>query len=322
MIKNKSIAIAGGAGFIGTSLVEQLLPENNFIVIIDNFNDYYQGKKENLASVTKNYKNSKNFEIVKGNLIDKTILSNLDYDFDIIFNLAAQAGVRYSIENATEVTKNNIVSALNILEYALNNDIKKVVYASSSSVYGNPIYTPCDEAHPKNPISPYAVSKLCGEIYADYYFREYKLPVTSLRFYTVYGPRGRPDMAIRKFFNLIFQNKEISIYGDGSQLRDFTYVSDLVNGLILAGEKAESSGEVFNLGCSNPISVNELINNMYEISRRPKKVKYIEKQRGDVDITYSNTTKAKILLNFIPKVNIYDGLKKTYEWQMKYNSIQ
>ncbi len=322
MIKNKSIAIAGGAGFIGTSLVEQLLPENNFLVIIDNFNDYYQGKKENLASVTKNYKNSKDFEIVKGNLIDKTILSNLDYDFDIIFNLAAQAGVRYSIENAAEVTKNNIVSALNILEYALNNDIKKVVYASSSSVYGNPIYTPCDEAHPKNPISPYAVSKLCGEIYADYYFREYKLPVTSLRFYTVYGPRGRPDMAIRKFFNLIFQNKEISIYGDGSQLRDFTYVSDLVNGLILAGEKAESSGEVFNLGCSNPISVNELINKMYEISRRPKKVKYIEKQRGDVDITYSNTNKAKELLNYIPKINIYDGLKKTYEWQIKHNSIQ
>lgn len=322
MIKNKSIAIAGGAGFIGTSLVEQLLPENNFIVIIDNFNDYYQGKKENLASVTKNYKNSKDFEIVKGNLIGKTILSNLDYDFDIMFNLAAQAGVRYSIENAAEVTKNNIVSALNILEYALNNDIKKVVYASSSSVYGNPIYTPCDEDHPKNPISPYAVSKLCGEIYADYYFREYKLPVTSLRFYTVYGPRGRPDMAIRKFFNLIFQNKEISIYGDGSQLRDFTYVSDLVNGLILAGEKAESSGEVFNLGCSNPISVNELINKMYEISRRPKKVKYIEKQRGDVDITYSNTNKAKELLNYIPKVNIYDGLKKTYDWQMKHNSIQ
>lgn len=322
MIKNKSIAIAGGAGFIGTSLVEQLLPENNFIVIIDNFNDYYQGKKENLASVTKNYKNSKDFEIVKGNLIDKTILSNLDYDFDIIFNLAAQAGVRYSIENAAEVTKNNIVSALNILEYALNNDIKKVVYASSSSVYGNPIYTPCDEDHPKNPISPYAVSKLCGEIYADYYFREYKLPVTSLRFYTVYGPRGRPDMAIRKFFNLIFQNKEISIYGDGSQLRDFTYISDLVNGLILACEKAESSGEVFNLGCSNPISVNELINKMYEISRRPKKVKYIEKQRGDVDITYSNTNKAKEVLNYIPKVNIYDGLKKTYEWQMKHNSIQ
>jgi len=322
MIKNKIIAIAGGAGFIGTSLVEQLLPENNFIVIIDNFNDYYQGKKENLASVTKNYKNSKDFEIVKGNLIDKTILSNLDYDFDIIFNLAAQAGVRYSIENAAEVTKNNIVSALNILEYALNNDIKKVVYASSSSVYGNTIYTPCDEAHPKNPISPYAVSKLCGEIYADYYFREYKLPVTSLRFYTVYGPRGRPDMAIRKFFNLIFQNKEISIYGNGSQLRDFTYVSDLVNGLILAGEKAESSGEVFNLGCSNPMSVNELINKMYEISRRPKKVKYIEKQRGDVDITYSNTNKAKELLNYIPKVNIYDGLKKTYDWQMKHNSIQ
>ena len=322
MIKNKNIAIAGGAGFIGTSLVEKLLPENNFIVVIDNFNDYYQGKKENLASVTESFKISKDFEIVKGNLIDKTILSNLDYDFDIIFNLAAQAGVRYSIENAAEVTKNNIVSALNILEYALNNDIKKVVYASSSSVYGNPIYTPCDEAHPKNPISPYAVSKLCGEIYAEYYFREYKLPVTSLRFYTVYGPRGRPDMAIRKFFNLIFQNKEISIYGDGSQLRDFTYVSDLVNGLILAGEKVESSGEVFNLGCSNPISVNELINKMYEISRRPKKVKYIEKQRGDVDITYSNTNKAKELLNYIPKVNIYDGLKKTYEWQIKHNSIQ
>jgi UDP-glucose 4-epimerase len=207
---------------------------------------------------------------------------------------------------------------VNVLDYAINNAIKKVVYASSSSVYGNPIYTPLDEEHPKNPISPYAVSKLCGEIYCDYYYKEYNLPVTSLRFYTVYGPRGRPDMAIRKFFNLMFQDKELEVYGDGTLLRDYTYVSDIVNGLILAAEKNESIGEVFNLGYSSPISVNDLIDKMYNLSGKEKKVKFIEKQKGDVDITYSNTEKAKKILGYHPQVHINDGLKKTYIWQINH----
>ena len=321
MIKNKSILITGGAGFIGTHLFEKLKEENNFIIILDNFDEYYIGKDTQFNELTKNFEESKDYKLIRGDLLEKSSFNKVNCNLDMIFHLAAKAGVRYSIENPSEVTKNNIVSTVNVYEYALRNNVEKVIYASSSSVYGNPIYTPVDENHPKNPISPYAVSKLCGEIYADFYFREYGLPVTSLRFYTVYGPRGRPDMAIRKFFNLILQDKEIIIYGDGEQLRDFTFVSDIVDGLILAGEKKESIGEVFNLGCSSPIDVNQLVNKMYDIAKRPKKLKYIEKQQGDVDITFSNTEKAKKILKYNPKIKIDEGLRIAYEWQKEFVKI-
>jgi len=318
MIKKKNILITGGAGFIGTHLFEKLIHEENYIIIIDNFNEYYKGKEGQLNEIIKNNVNKNDYYIIKGDLTNKEIFDKINCEIEIVFHLAAQAGVRYSIEHPSEVTKNNIVSTVNIYDYAVKNNVKKVIYASSSSVYGNPIYTPLDENHPKNPISPYAVSKLCGEIYADLFYREYNLPITILRFYTVYGPRGRPDMAIRKFFTLILQNKELIIYGDGEQLRDFTYISDIINGLVLAGEKNESIGEVFNLGCSNPIKVNDLIDKMYKLTGKSKKIKYVEKQQGDVDITYSNTEKAKKFLNYYPEVNIDDGLKRTFEWQKKH----
>lgn len=317
MIKNKNILITGGAGFIGTHLFEKLMQENNYITIIDNFNKYYLGKEEELAEITNSYQPTKDFDIIKANLLNKKVYNKINCDIDIIFHLAAQAGVRYSIENAGEVAHNNIVSTINIFDYALKKDVKKVIFASSSSVYGNPIYTPLDEEHPKNPISPYAVSKLSGELYADYYYREKQLPVSSLRFFTVYGPRGRPDMAIRKFFNLIIQDKEITIYGDGKQLRDFTYVSDIVDGLILAAEKDIALGEIFNLGYSNPVSVNDLIDKMYKIAQKTRRIQYIKKQEGDVDITYSNTDKAKKMLTYFPKINIEEGLEKAYNWQIK-----
>jgi UDP-glucose 4-epimerase len=313
MIKGKRILITGGAGFIGSHLFDILIKEDNFVIIIDNFNDYYDGKDANFQSVVKKNK-TKNYLLIRGDITKKEAFENISSDIDIIFNLAAQAGVRYSIQNAAEVSYNNITSVVNVLEYAVEKEIGKVVHASSSSVYGNPKYTPLDEDHPKNPISPYAVSKLCGEIYCDYYFKELNLPVTYLRFYTVYGPRGRPDMAIRKFFDLMFQDKEITIYGDGTQLRDYTYITDIVDGLCLAAEKTQSSGQAFNLGYSNPISVNNLVDKMYSITGKSKKVKYIASQKGDVDITYSNTEKAKKILGYAPRVKIDEGLKKTYEW--------
>ncbi|KKN51259.1 hypothetical protein LCGC14_0624590 [marine sediment metagenome] len=319
MIKNNNILITGGAGFIGSHLFENLLSQDNYIVIIDNFNDLYIGKEKNIEEVTNNYEKSKDYDIIRSDLLNISTFKRIKCEIDIVFHIAAIPGVRYSIQNATQVTKNNIEGSINVFEYVLRNNIKKVVFASSSSVYGNPIYTPVDEEHPKNPISPYAVSKLCCEFYADYYFRENELPITSLRFYTVYGPRGRPDMAIRKFFNKIIQNQPIKIYGDGDQLRDFTYISDIVSGLLLAGEKKTSSGEVFNLGCSSPISVNQLIEKMYSIVNKPKNIDYIEKQKGDVDITHADIKKAKKMIDYQPQINIDEGLQKTYDWMIKNN---
>ena len=318
-MKNKNIMITGAAGFIGSHLTEKLLKHENFLILIDNFNDYYSGKEKQLNDILSNYKQNSDYLLIKGNLVDESTLKQVEHAPDYIFHLAAQAGVRYSIDHASEVTHNNLVSTVNVFEYALKNpSIKRVINASSSSVYGNPLYTPVDEKHPKNPISPYAVSKLCGEIYANLYFKENDLPITSLRFYTVYGPRGRPDMAIKKFFNLMFQNKEILIYGDGTQKRDFTYISDIVKGLILSSEKNDAIGEMFNLGGSNPVTVNELVDKMYNIVKAEKKIRYIEKQKGDVNITHSDTSKAKKILNFTPEVNIDAGLRNQYEWQKNY----
>jgi len=318
MLKNKNILITGGAGFIGTHLFETLIKQGNYIIVIDNFNEcYYSGKEENFASVSQNHEILKDYNTIKGDLLDKSIYSKISNDIDIIFHLAAHAGVQYSMYNAEQVTRNNIVGFVNLLEFARKREIKKLVFASSSTVYGNPTYTPVDENHPKNPICPYGLSKLCGEIYADYYFKEYSIPITSLRFYSVYGPRGRPDMVVGKFFDLVLQNKELIIYGDGEQLRDFTYISDIINGLILASEKKESSGQAFNLGWSNPISINQLVNKIYDIANKPKKVKYKEKKKGDMDITHADITKATKVLNYFPQVHIDDGLRKTYEWKIE-----
>ena len=320
MIRNKCVLITGGAGFIGSHLFEKLLVEDNQIVIIDNFNDFYTGKEDNIEEVIRNLagKGENNFKIIRKDILEEDLTKDIkQYDFDYIFHLAAQASVRYSIQNSVKVTDNNVVSTVKILEHAKETDVKKVIYASSSSVYGNPIKVPVSEDHPKNPISPYALTKLCGELYCDYYFREFGIPTTSLRFYTVYGPRGRPDMAIRKFFNLILEGKEITIYGDGNQIRDFTYISDIVDGLILAAEKDVARGEVFNLGCSNPIKINDLVDKMFNIAGKPKKVKHVESQKGDVNITHSDITKAKKLLGYEPKINLDEGLRKTYDWQVE-----
>lgn len=316
MIKNKSVLITGAAGFIGSHLTEILLNSNNFLVLLDNFNDYYPGKEEQLQKILNNYDQNRDYKLIRADLVENSTFNKINHEIDYIFHLAAQAGVRYSIDNASEVAFNNIVGTVNVFEYASKlPSLKKVIYASSSSVYGNPLYTPVDEDHPKNPISPYAVSKLCGENYANLYFGENNLPVTSLRFYTVYGPRGRPDMAIKKFFSHMLKNKEILIYGDGTQKRDFTYISDIINGLIQAGENDKSRGEIFNIGGSNPISVNELVSIMYDIAKVEKKISFIEKQKGDVNITHSDISKAKRILNFKPKVTIEVGLGKQYEWQ-------
>ncbi len=316
MIKNKCILITGAAGFIGSSLTERLLKHDNLLILVDNFNDYYPGKEKQLKEILSEYSQNSDYKLIKGDLVKFSTLADIIDEIDYVFHLAAQAGVRYSINNSAAVTYNNIVSTVNVFEYSIKiPSIQKIIYSSSSSVYGNPVYAPVDEEHPKNPISPYAVTKLSGELYADLYYKEYNLPITSLRFYTVYGPRGRPDMAIRKFFNLMHQNKEILIYGTGTQKRDFTYISDIIDGLILAGEKDNAKGEVFNLGGSSPIDVNELVEKMYRITNVQKKIRYIEKQKGDVELTHSDISKARKLLGFSPKINIDLGLTNQYKWQ-------
>lgn len=315
MLKEKRILITGAAGFIGSNLAKVLLEHNNYLILLDNFNEYYSGKEERLNYILKDYRTEEDYLLIKGDILNPELFAKLGNNLDHIFHLAAQAGVRYSINHASEVANTNINGTINLLEFAKKIEhLQRFVFASSSSVYGNPLYTPCDEDHPKNPISPYAISKLAAERYTNYYFNQFEIPITNLRFYTVYGPNGRPDMAIAKFFNLIMQDKPITIYGTGEQLRDFTYISDIINGMILASEVKESIGESFNLGYSNPISVNKLVDIIYDIANAQKRVQYGERQIGDVDITHSKIEKAKTILQYQPEVHIKDGLKKYYEW--------
>ena len=237
-------------------------------------------------------------------------------EVDYLFHLAAQAGVRASWGKNFEIyTRNNIQATQKLLEFYKDLNIKKFVYASSSSVYGD-AELPMREDSLVKPVSPYGVTKLAGENLCYLYYKNYGAPTVSLRYFTVYGPRQRPDMAIHNFIRAIFKGDEITIYGDGTQTRDFTFVDDAVEANVLAA-KANNDllGEVFNVGGGSRISVNELINEIEKIMEKKAKIKYIEKQKGDVRDTLADVSKANKELKWMPKVKIEEGLRKFVEWR-------
>jgi len=234
-------------------------------------------------------------------------------DVDYVFHEAAHAGVRASWGKSFEIyTRNNIEATQKLLEFYKDLSIKKFVYASSSSVYGDTVL-PMREDTLLKPVSPYGVTKLAGENLCYLYWKNYNVPTVSLRYFTVYGPRQRPDMAIHKFVRAIFNGDEITVFGDGTQTRDFTYVDDAVEANILAAE-CDSVGEVFNIGGGSRISVSELIEEIENIMGKNAKIKYVEKQKGDVRDTWADVSKAEAKLNWNPRVNINKGLKKFVEW--------
>ena len=235
------------------------------------------------------------------------------HGIEAVVHIAAKAGVRNSVQNPYEYNEVNINGTLNLLNVARDSDVERFIFASSSSVYGNPQYLPIDEKHPTNPVSPYGVTKLACEKYCLFFEHAYALKTILLRFFTVYGPRQRPDEAIHKFTRLIFENRPITIYGDGNQTRDFTYVDDIVRGIELA-LKSNVSGEVFNLGSGKRISVNELVDLLEKYSGKEVKRVYIEKQLGDVSNTWASIEKAKHMLGYEPKVDIEEGVKRFIEW--------
>ncbi len=295
--------VTGCAGFIGSHLTERLLSEGYEVIGIDCFMDYYAKviKEQNISTALKN----KNFK-----LIEEDILNMAEYpEVDYVFHEAAQAGVRASWGKSFEIyTRNNIEATQKLLEFYKNLKIKKFIYASSSSVYGD-AELPMKEDSLLKPVSPYGVTKLAGEYLCYLYWKNYNVPIVSLRYFTVYGPRQRPDMAIHKFVRAILKSKEITVFGDGMQTRDFTYVDDAVEANILAAE-SDSVGEVFNIGGGSRISVNELIKKIEEILGKKAIMENIDKQKGDVRDTLAETSKVKDLLDWRPKVNIDEGLKK------------
>lgn len=313
MKKTRKILVTGGAGFIGNHLIERLLKENFKIICLDNFSDYYNSKikKANI----KIFLNNKNFELITIDIRNKKELNNIfkRFNFDKVIHLAAQPGVRLSLEKPSLYFDVNINGTLNILDMCRNYQIKNLIYASSSSVYGNNLKIPFTEDIQLNPISPYGVSKQVTELLCHSYNQLYHLPITILRFFTVYGPRQRPDMAIYKFTQLIEKGKEINLFGKGQTKRDYTYVSDIIDGIYSALNN-EFDFQIFNLGNSQPISLSYLIYLIEKNLNKKAKIKYYPEQPGDPSITFADVSKAKKLLGYHPKVKIEEGIKKFIDW--------
>ena len=296
--------VTGCAGFIGSHLTDKLLQEGHEVIGIDCFTDYYprEIKENNIKSAISH----KNFTFIEEDILNITEFPRVD----CVFHQAAQAGVRASWGKYFETyTRNNILATQKLLEYYKELDLGKFVFASSSSVYGNAKELPIREDAPKNPFSPYGVTKLAAENLCSLYSMNYGTPAVSLRYFTVYGPRQRPDMGINKFVHAVLKGEVIEIYGDGNQTRDFTYVSDAVQANLLAAE-SEAAGEILNIGGGSRISVNELIRQIEEAVGKKAHVKKISAQKGDVEHTCAEVAKAEKTIGYKPSVGIREGIKK------------
>lgn len=307
-----NVLVTGGAGFIGSHLCEALLGKGMKVICIDNFNDYYDPKikEENI----KNFSKSANFRLHRVDVADSEKLESVfkENRIDAILHIAARAGVRPSIESPLIYVKANVEGTLNMLEMARKCNVKKFVFASSSSVYGLG-KVPFSENMNVDPVSPYAATKISGELLCRTYSSLYKLPIVCLRLFTVYGPRGRPDMAPYKFMKLIFEERELPMYGDGSSKRDYTYVADIVDGIIAAMEK-DISFDVINLGNSSPVDLKKFISILENHTGKKAKIKRLEEQKGDVPITYADISKAKKVLGWKPKTSLDTGIKSMVDW--------
>jgi UDP-glucose 4-epimerase len=303
--------VTGAAGFIGSHLSERLIKDGYDVIGIDKFTSYYSRKlkENNLKDLVQN----KKFTFLKGDIL-KLNLKRIVKDVDYIYHLAAQPGVRASWGSNFKVYIDNNVLATQVLLEAIkdNKNLKKFVFASSSSIYGDTVFLPINEEVLPKPVSPYGVTKLSAENLCYLYWKNYGVPVVSLRYFSVYGPRQRPDMAFNIFINNILKGKPLPIFDENST-RDYTYVSDIVNGTILSA-KSNFTGEVFNLGGGNRISLKEVIAIISSIMGIKPKFEIRGSQKGDVNHTWADITKAKKLLNFIPKVKIEEGLRQEIDW--------
>ncbi len=319
------ILVTGAAGFIGAHLSKRLIIEGNHVVGLDNFNDYYD--KNLKYSRIKNLISDDGFSCEN---IDLCNISSLEAlfkreNFDVVVNLAAQAGVRYSITNPGAYVNSNLIGFMNILELVRNYQVPHLLYASSSSVYGNSPDIPYSEDQNINkPISLYAATKISNEVLASSYSHLYNFSSTGLRFFTVYGPWGRPDMAYFLFTKNILDNKPINVFASGMLKRDFTFIDDIIDGisLILNKKITEKRSEIFNIGNNKPILVNDFINIIEKELDKKAKINFLPMQDGDVEQTYANLSKITSYVDFKPKIDITSGISKFCKWYKDYNKIK
>ncbi|WAI01194.1 SDR family oxidoreductase [Methanogenium organophilum] len=309
------IVITGGAGFIGSHIAESLVTDNE-VVVIDNLDGYYSPslKQRNLDSISA----KGDYTFINGDITDlKFVRSVISSDVDYVYHEAAQAGVRISVEDPFKPNDVNVVGTLNVLQSSLDAGVNRVINASSSSVYGKVEYLPFDEKHPTQPVSPYGVSKLAAEHYCRVFNEVYDLSTVSLRYFTVYGPRMRPDLAISIFTDRMLKNEPITIFGNGEQTRDFTYIDDIVKANLNLLKKSNADGCAMNIGGGNRITVNELLTYLRKITGSMSEVIYSDQQKGDAEHTLADTGFAREHIGYVPEIDIENGLKKFVEWYTK-----
>lgn len=311
------ILLTGGAGFIGSHLADKLVAQGREIIILDDFNDYYspEFKRQNIAELKANPL----VKIIEGDISNTSLVEQIfkDHEIDKIIHMAARAGVRPSIENPLLYEQVNIGGTLNLLEAMRQFGCRDIYFASSSSVYGNRETFPFSETDSVDqPISPYAASKKAGELFAYTYHHLYDLNCVGFRFFTVYGERGRPDMAPYLFTHKVLAGEPIKKFGDGTTRRDYTYVDDIVSGILSVIDR-KFGYEIFNLGNNQTVTLNELIETIEKHCGKKAIIDQYPKQPGDVDLTYADLTKSKKLLGYDPKTTIDEGISKFVAWFKK-----
>jgi UDP-glucuronate 4-epimerase len=344
----KVFFITGGAGFIGSTVAEKLLEQGNKVIVVDNFNDFYDYNRKirNILEATGNYEkvneilensskdekieklkkivNSENFVLEYTDIRDMEKMDKIfsEYKIDLAFNPAAMAGVRPSLLDPLLYEEVNIKGYMNLLELCKKYGIKKFIQASSSSVYGNNKNVPFKETDIVDfAISPYAATKKSGEVLGHVYHKLYDIDMIQLRFFTVYGPKQRPDLAIHKFTKMILEEKSIPFYGDGNTKRDYTYIDDIVDGILKSIDylfKNKNVYEIFNLGESHVVSLKEMVETIEKVLGKKAVLDKQPMQPGDVEKTYADISKAKEILGYNPKTNFEDGIKKFVDWYMNY----
>ncbi len=315
----KKILITGCAGFIGFHISKLFLEKKFFVYGIDNLNNYYDiNLKKKRLKVLKKYRN---FDFLKADISDRIKIKTIfKKKINSVIHLAAQAGVRYSLENPYSYFSSNLIGFCNILQLSKDYKVDKFIFASSSSVYGEQNKIPFNEtkSNQNNPIQLYAATKRANEILAKSYFNLFKMNIIGLRFFTVYGEYGRPDMAIFDFTKKIFKKKKITVFNYGNHSRDFTHINDVKNALFkifkTIKKKRSGSYDIFNIGSGNPVKLMRVIKILEQNIGKKAKIKYLIKQSGDVNITFSDIKKIKKLIGFKQKVTIEEGLKNFVKW--------
>ena len=310
----KHALITGGAGFIGSHLADRLLADGWTTTVLDNFDDFYDPfiKRANVES----HLTDNGYRLVEADIRDAHALDvNLTSEYDVIIHLAARAGVRPSIADPELYQDVNVRGTLNLLEFARKRGIGQFVFASSSSVYGiNPDVPWSEEQHVLLPISPYAASKVAGELFGHVYSHLYGIRFLALRFFTVYGPRQRPDLAIHKFAQRILEGRAITVFGGGFMSRDYTFIGDIVDGIRSAISYSATPYEVINLGNSRPVALMDLVREIENAVGVSARIDYADMQPGDVPQTFANIAKARTMLGFEPKTNLTQGLAQFADW--------